>query len=133
MADKLASKKSQIVMTPHGRFPGWLLVGLLVVSSQCPLRASLCVWHDWTLAEVADAPVLVAGRVVSLEMGNGPHLTGNPRQSATEQNMTAEVTVLRFMRKPDETGRVPAGRLKIRFVGGDGSDFSLCARDRKST
>lgn len=116
-------------MVPNGRFPGWLFVGLLVVSPQCPLKASLCVSHDWTLAEIADAPVLVTGRVVSLEMENGPHFTGDPKQSAPDQNMTAEVTVLRLVRKPDVTGPVPAGHLKIRFIGRDGPDFSFCARE----
>jgi hypothetical protein len=125
----VASKKSQIVVMPNGRFSGWLLVGLLAVSPLCLLRASLCVWHDWTLAEVADAPVLVVGRVVSLEMENGPHFTGDPKRSAPEQNMTAEVTVLRFIRKPDVTGSVPAGHLKIRFVGRDGPDFTFCPRE----
>jgi hypothetical protein len=116
-------------MIPKGRFPRWLLVGLLIVSPPCPLKAGFCVEHNWTLAEIADAPVLVTARVVSLEMENGPHFTGDPKRSAPEQNMTAEVTVLRFIRKPDVTGPVPAGRLKIRFVGRDGPDFSFCARE----
>jgi hypothetical protein len=114
---------------PNGRFPGWLLAGFLVVAQQSPLKAGLCISHEWTLAEVADAPVLMAGRVVSLEMENGPHFKGSPKRSAPEQNMTAEVTVLRFIEKPDVTGPVPAGHLKIRFVGRDGPDFSFCARE----
>ncbi len=113
----------------NARIPWWLLWGFLVVTSSSPLKASLCLWHDWTLNKIASAPVLVVGRVAGLEMENGPHFTGDPKRWAPEQNMTAEIAVLRFLRKPGVPGPDPAAHLTIRFVGRDGPDFSFCARE----
>ncbi len=124
-----AGNWNPIITMFNGRILWWLLAGFLVVTPPSSLKASLCLWHDWTLAEIANAPVLVVGRVVGLEMENGPHFTGDPKRSAPEQNMTAEVTVLRFMRKPGAMASTPVGRLKIRFVGRDGPDFSFCPRE----
>ncbi len=86
------------------RLPALLLTGLLAAFQ---LDASLCLWHDWTLPEIARAPVLVVARVVSLHRANGPHFTGDPRHSAPAQNITANVEVLRFNRQstPDSPRR----------------------------
>jgi hypothetical protein len=70
----------------------WLLVvGLAGLFLPSALKASLCLSHNWTLKEIADDPVLVVGHVVSLGRESGPHFTGDPKQSAIPQRMTAEV------------------------------------------
>lgn len=107
----------------------WLLTALLALIPFPTLNASLCSYHTWTLGEIAGAPVVVIGRVVSLEMENGPRLAGDPKQSALPQMMTAEVEVLRFTQQSKTAGARPTGRLKIRFLGRDGPDFSFCARE----
>jgi hypothetical protein len=75
---------------------------------------------------MAGAPLLVVGHVISLDRENGPRFTGDPKGSAPVQKMTAEVEVLRFVQQPGVDGTTPTRRLKIRFVGRDGPDFSLC-------
>jgi hypothetical protein len=45
--------------------------------------------------------------VVSLEMENGPYFTGDPKRSAPEQTMTAEVEVLRFTQQTQSQERRP--------------------------
>jgi hypothetical protein len=106
-----------------------LFAGLLALLASSTLKASLCPPHLWTLNQIADAPVLVVGRVTSLEMENGPHFTGAPQQSAPAQTMTATLKVLRFAQQAMGAGATPSGTLKIRFVGRDGPDFSSCAVD----
>ena len=65
--------------------------------------------------------------VVSLDMENGPYFTGDPKRSAPEQTMTAEVEVLRFTQQHTVTGAAPTPVLKVRFLGRDGLDFSFCS------
>lgn len=113
----------------HRGSRGWLLPGLWLLLWTRPLPASYCPFQEWTLSAVASAPVLVTGRVVSVEMQNGPHFTGNPKRSAPEQKMTAEIEVLRFTQKPDIPGSAPAEHLRLRFVGRDGPDFGPCGRE----
>ena len=103
-----------------------LFAGPLALLPPTSLQASLCIFHEWTLNEIADVPILVAGRIVSLEMENGPRFSGEPKRSAPPQQMTAEVEVLRFTRRTVFAG-APPRRLKIRFTGRDGPDFSFCA------
>ncbi len=90
------------------------------------LQASLCVEHAWNLDQIAEAPVLVVGRVLSLERANGPHFTGDPRQSAPPQTITAEVRVLRSIQQPAPAVAKVSERISIRYVGRDGPDFSFC-------
>lgn len=111
------------------RFRQGVLAALVALIPSPALNASLCSHHTWTLGEIAGAPVLVVGRVASLEMANGPRLAGDPKQSALPQMMTAEVEVLRFTQQSKTAGARPTGRLKIRFLGRDGPDFSFCARE----
>jgi hypothetical protein len=102
----------------------WLaLIGLL--ASSPVLKASLNTQRIWKLSEIADAPVLLVGRVVSLDRQLGPHFTGNPKSSASEQTMTAEVEVLRFSQRAMPGDAVPPQRLKIRFIGVDGPVFFM--------
>jgi hypothetical protein len=65
--------------------------------------------------------------VVSLDMENGPYFTGDPKRSAPEQTMTAEVEVLRFTQQHTVTGAAPTPVLKVRFLGRDRPDFSFCS------
>lgn len=109
------------------RFHWSLFIGLVALLPSSALEAGLCLPHTWTLKEIADAPVLVTGRVVSLDRENGPHFTGDPKQSAPPQRMTAEVEVLRFTQQA--AGAAPARRLKVRFTGRDGPDFSFCPHE----
>ena len=106
-----------------------VLVATGLVFLVSPLHAGYCPMRNWTLAEIAGAPVLVVGRVMSLEMQLEPHFKGNPKRSAPEQNMTAEITVLRVLEKPGGMGPTPAGHLRLRFVGRDGPDFGPCPRE----
>jgi hypothetical protein len=107
----------------------WLAVIGMAVAFPCStVKASLCLSHSWTLNEIADAPILIVGHVVSLERETGPHFTGDPKRSAPEQKMTAEVEVLRFIQRKGVEETLPARRLKIRFIGRDGPDFSFCSR-----
>lgn len=106
----------------------WLSLVGLVVSSPV-LKAGLSTQRIWKLSEIADAPVLLVCRVLSLDPELGPHLWGNPKASAIEQTMTAEVEVLRFFQRPAATDAVPGARLKIRFVGVDGPVFGFTPRD----
>ncbi|HEX4808262.1 MAG TPA: hypothetical protein VH325_05000 [Bryobacteraceae bacterium] len=106
----------------------WRMVFLVLAVSSAPatLKASFCMPRGWTLSDIADAPLLLVGRVVSLEMENGPHFTGDPKRSAPAQKMTAEVKVLRFTQKAGLAELPSAGTVYIRFVGRDGPDFSFC-------
>lgn len=105
------------------------LAFLALIAVSPSLKGGLSIQRIWSLSEIADAPVLLVGRVVSLDPELGPHLWGNPKASASEQKMTAEVEVLRFFQRPAATDAVPGARLKIRFVGVDGPVFSFAPRD----
>jgi len=105
-------------------------LALLVLIALSPaLKAGLSMQRIWSLKEIADAPVLLVGRVVSLDPELGPHLWGNPKTSAPEKEMTAEVEVLRFYQRPAAADAVPGEHLKIRFIGVDGPVFSFTPRD----
>ncbi len=99
------------------------LVGLMVSSPV--LKAGVNILRIWKLNEIAEAPVLLVCRVLSLDRQLGPHFTGDPKSSAPEQMMTAEVEVLRFSQRAMPGDAVPSQQLKIRFVGVDGPQFFM--------
>ncbi len=101
---------------------------MLAVGSGPSLRAGLCPQHNWALSELADAPILAVGRVVSLSM-QLPHFTGDPKTSAPGQTMSAEVQVLRFFRRDATSGTPPPEELQVRFLGRDGPDFGFCPQE----
>ncbi len=59
------------------RMIGLTLLGLIAPSHD--LKAGLSIQRIWSLSEIADAPVLLVGRVVSLDRQLGPHFTGDPK------------------------------------------------------
>jgi hypothetical protein len=101
---------------------------MIVLSTASTLEAGWCPQQVWTLNEIADVPVLLVARVVSLNMEDGPHFAGDPKSSAPAQRMTAEVKVLRSFGPATVTGGAAPERLKIRFLGRDGPDFGFCAQ-----
>lgn len=96
------------------------------------MKGGFCPQHIWSLNEIADSPILLVARVTALETQDNHRFVRDPKFTAPEQNMTAEVEVLRFFQSTTVVGPAPPRKLQIRFLGRDGPDFYPCLRELPS-
>ncbi len=98
-------------------------VGLLSFCLPLLVQAGLDPNHSWQLDEIAKAPVLIVGRVLTVQKGKMIH-EGFGQAPPPTYAMTADIEVLRQFNSIGQPMGIPGRRLHLRFPQYDGIDYS---------
>ena len=93
----------------------FLLISLLALLAPGHLKAGVCKTNSWSLKDMASSPVLVVGRVISIDV----RAVSKSDHSRVARKTTAEIEVLRVALSPGTNSAAPMGRIKLHPIGSD--------------